>query len=74
MDLKVDLIRADELGETEVALWRQFVQSDSLYETPFFWPEFTQIAGRVVPGARVAILHREGEIVGFFPHQMTIPA
>jgi len=70
MDLKVDLIRADELGETEVALWRQFVQSDSLYETPFFWPEFTQIAGRVVPGARVAILHREGEIVGFFPHQM----
>lgn len=70
MDLKVDLIRADELGDTEVALWRGFVQSDSLYETPFFWPEFTQIAGRIVPGARVAILHRGGEVVGFFPHQV----
>ncbi len=70
MDLKVDLIRAEELGETEVALWRRFVQSDPLYDTPFFWPEFTQIAGRVVPDARVAILRRGGEVVGFFPHQM----
>ncbi|MBN8553633.1 MAG: GNAT family N-acetyltransferase [Caulobacterales bacterium] len=70
MDLKVDLIQADDLGASEVELWRQFVQSDSLYETPFFWPEFTQIVSQVVPDARVAVLHRAGTIVGFFPYQM----
>lgn len=69
MDLKVDLIGADEIGEGERALWRSFVQADPAYASPFLWPEFAEIAGQAAPGARIAVLHRAGEIVGFFPHQ-----
>ena len=70
MNLKVDLIRADELGDGERAVWRSFVAADKAYDSPFFWPDFTEIAGQVVPDARVAVFHRDGQIVGFFPYQM----
>ncbi len=36
---------------------------------PLFDPAFTKIAAAVCPDAAVAVLHRQGEIVGFFPHQ-----
>jgi len=70
MDFKVDLIRADEIGESERALWRSFVEADAAYASPFFWPEFAEIAGQAVPGARVAVLRKGGDVAGFFPFQM----
>lgn len=70
MDLSVDLIQAEEIGDAERTLWRSFVQQDEVYASPFLWPEFSEIAGAVAPGARIAIFHQGGRIVGFFPHQM----
>lgn len=69
MSLDVDLIRPEELGAAERELWRGFVQADPAYHSPFLWPEFTEIAGRVAPDARLAVLHRGGKVAGFFPHQ-----
>ncbi len=70
MDLSVDLIDAEEIGDAERTLWRSFVKADPAYVSPFLWPEFAEIAGQVAPGARVAVFHKGGRIVGFFPHQM----
>ena len=70
MNLKVDLIRTDEMGDAERTLWRSFVAADKAYDSPFFWPDFAEIAGQVAPGAKVAVFQRGGQIVGFFHYQM----
>lgn len=67
--LSVETVRPDELSAREIALWRSFVVSEPRCASPFFHPSFTRVAGQIAPGAAVAVLHRAGEIVGFFPHQ-----
>lgn len=64
------MIGPEELGASERTLWRSFADASPLHASPFLRPEFADIAGRVAPGARIAVLHRGGRIVGFLPHQM----
>ncbi len=68
-DLSVETVTPAELTPEELALWTAFVRADQRYASPYFHPRFTLAAGEVAPGAAVAILHRNGEIAGFFPHQ-----
>lgn len=65
----VEVVTPQQLSAGELAQWRAFVAADPAYASPFFHPEFTRVAGEIAPGARVAIFHERGEIVGFFPHQ-----
>jgi CelD/BcsL family acetyltransferase involved in cellulose biosynthesis len=67
--LKVELIAPDALDAGLIARWRLLVDGNPDLVSPYFQPEFTQVAGAVTPGAQVAVMHRGGEIVGFFPHQ-----
>lgn len=68
-DLTIETVKPAELSPDERGLWAGFVRADARYASPYFHPEFTRIAGEAAPGAAVAILHRAGQIVGFFPHQ-----
>jgi len=68
-DLTIETVTPAELSPDELALWSDIVAADARYASPYFHPRFTQVAGEVAPGAAVAILHRGGEIAGFFPHQ-----
>ncbi|MBX3481808.1 MAG: GNAT family N-acetyltransferase [Caulobacter sp.] len=65
----MDIIGADALTPSERALWLEWIAADPVYESPFFHPDFTAIAGQVAPGARLAVLHQGGKVVGFLPHQ-----
>lgn len=67
--LTVDIIRPDELDEGLVARWRAMLAANPALTSPYFQPEFTTVGGPVTPGAAVAVFHRGGEVVGFFPHQ-----
>ncbi|MFN3353461.1 MAG: GNAT family N-acetyltransferase, partial [Brevundimonas sp.] len=67
--LTVDIIRPDELDDRLVAVWRALLAANPALTSPYFQPEFTTIGGAVTPGAAVAVLHRGGEVRGFFPHQ-----
>lgn len=67
--LKVDIVAIDALGDAEWARWRAMLDSDPALNSPYFWPEFARVAGRVSPRAAVAVFTRGGETVGFFPHQ-----
>jgi CelD/BcsL family acetyltransferase involved in cellulose biosynthesis len=69
MSLSVDLISPDELDASLVDAWRRMADADPDLVSPYFQPEFTQVAGAVTPGARVALFRRGGRVVGFFPHQ-----
>ena len=67
--LKVDIVGVDTLGEGEWAAWRGMLADNPALASPYFRPEFSQVAGRVSPNAAVAVFSRGGETVGFFPHQ-----
>ena len=67
--LKVDIVRVDALDETAWSDWRAMLAADPSLNSPYFRPEFAQVAGRISPAAAVAVFSRGGETVGFFPHQ-----
>lgn len=67
--MKVDIVKVDALDERSWAMWRAMLAADPTLNSPYFRPEFAQVAGRVSPDAAVAVFSRGGETVGFFPHQ-----
>ncbi|WP_309093188.1 GNAT family N-acetyltransferase [Phenylobacterium sp.] len=67
--LRVDIIGVDTLGESEWGDWRAMLGANPALDSPYFRPEFTQVAARISPNAAVAVFSRGDRIVGFFPHQ-----
>lgn len=67
--LQLEEIRPDALTASDLTRWHEFLAAAPDLQSPFFDPEFTRIAGEIAPRARVAVLHRRGEIVGFLPFQ-----
>lgn len=67
--LSVEIIGTEALTPAERSLWLGWIAADQAYESPFFHPDFTVVAGRTAPEARLAVLHRNGSVVGFLPHQ-----
>lgn len=67
--LKVEIVAIDALGEPRWAMWRAMLAANPALNSPYFRPEFAEVAGRISPNAAVAVFSRGGEIVGFFPHQ-----
>jgi CelD/BcsL family acetyltransferase involved in cellulose biosynthesis len=68
--LQVEIVGVDGLGEADWTEWRAMVAADPMLNSPYFRPEFTQIAARISPNAAVAVFSRAGRTVGFFPHQV----
>ena len=56
-----------DLSEREVEVWRGFCAADPAFSNPLLGPDFARLVGEARPDARVAVLSRRGEIVGFLP-------
>jgi CelD/BcsL family acetyltransferase involved in cellulose biosynthesis len=69
MDIQVDVVRPQELTSAEQDLWNSFIAAEPAHDSPFLSLRYTLLAGAVVPGARVAVVRRSGETVGFLPFQ-----
>lgn len=67
--LSVEIIGTEALTPAERSLWLGWTAASTAFESPFFHPDFTAVAGRSAPEARLAVLHRNGTVVGFLPHQ-----
>ena len=67
--LKVEIIKASELTPADIDLWRAMLAGNPDLASPYFRPEFTQVAGAISPQAAVAVFMQDGAVVGFFPHQ-----
>ena len=61
--------RTDELTAKELARWSELQLDDPTRASPFFRPEFAQLAGRQFESSRVAVWHDDGVPVAFFPFQ-----
>ena len=67
--LKVEIIRTEALDAAGIALWREWTATNPTLTSPYFRWDYAEIAGRVCPGAALAVFRRDGRIVGFFPFQ-----
>jgi CelD/BcsL family acetyltransferase involved in cellulose biosynthesis len=65
--MRVDVVRPTELGRTECEQWRAMQRRLPHLDNPFLAPEFARAVGRFRDNARVAVLWRGSDIVGFFP-------
>ncbi|GAA4784407.1 GNAT family N-acetyltransferase [Streptomyces ziwulingensis] len=59
----------EELGEGERQHWRELRAKSPSPRNPFMEPEFTDVIGRVRPGARVAVVYEGGAAAGFLPFE-----
>lgn len=67
--LRVEIVGAEALEATDIALWHAMIAANPDLASPYFHPEFTRIAARVSPHAAVAVFRRGNRTIGFFPHQ-----
>jgi CelD/BcsL family acetyltransferase involved in cellulose biosynthesis len=73
-DVSVEVMRADQLGRAEQAVWQAFRAARPELDSPYFDVRYALAAGAVAPGAHVAVLHRQGAPIGFFPFQRRLGA
>lgn len=69
MQLKISVIRADEMDSTGYRRWQQLQDGNPALASPFFSPEFTAAVADACADVRIAVLERSAQIVGFFPFQ-----
>lgn len=72
MNISYRLIAAHELDPALIDAWHSIQSSNGVFDSPYFCPEFTQIAGRVRDDVRVVVIENGGRPVGFFPHQRAL--
>jgi len=67
--MDVTLTTAQQLTRQHLEAWSQFQREDASLESPYFRPEFTLAVAAVRRDVEVAVLHRDADLVGFFPFQ-----
>ena len=69
--MKGHVLDPSNLSADLLARWKQLCDSNPLYQSPFYRPQFTQTVAIVRSDARVAVLEMDGDVVGFFPFHLT---
>jgi len=66
--LDVETLHPSLLSAEDVALWRSLAAAQARFRSPLLGPEFTQAIGNVREDARVAVVRRTGETLGFLAY------
>ena len=67
--LTVEIRKLASLTADERAQWNAWAAADPDLASPYFRVEFAEIAGTVSPNSGLAVFHRDGAVVGYFPYQ-----
>jgi CelD/BcsL family acetyltransferase involved in cellulose biosynthesis len=67
--MNIEVLSALELAPEHLARWREILRASPQLTSPFFRPEFIQIAAHVRPRVEVAVLREASRIVGFLPFE-----
>src|SRR4051794_1927476 len=59
----------DRLKGDEIAAWSAIQRGNSVFSSPYFRPEFTQLVASVCSDVEVAVLEESSAPIGFFPFQ-----
>lgn len=67
------VIAVNELDTTLIDTWHAIQSKNSIFASPYFCSEFTQLVGEVRNDVRIVIIKNDNRIVGFFPFQRSFP-
>jgi len=68
--VRATVIRPRELGDSELARWRDFQSAELELQNPFLSAGFARAVDTVFDRARVAVFEDAGTIVGFLPFEL----
>jgi CelD/BcsL family acetyltransferase involved in cellulose biosynthesis len=66
--LDVETLHPRDLTEADLRTWRDMAAAEPAFDSPLLGPDFAQAVGLVREDARVAVIRRQGETLGFLPH------
>ena len=66
--LDVETLHPRDLTEADLRMWRDMAAAEPAFDSPLLGPDFAQAVGVVRDDARVAVISRDGETLGFLPH------
>ena len=66
--LDVETLHPRDLAEADLRMWRAMAAAEPAFDSPLLGPDFAQAVGVVRDDARVAVIRRGGETLGFLPH------
>jgi len=66
---RVQVFPAVDFPSEYWALWANLQRSSSIYDNPFFRPEFTQAVATVRDNVEIAVLFEGERVIGFFPFE-----
>lgn len=67
--MKIRLVAGREIDAGLAERWTELQASDPRLASPYLCPEFTRAAAATRAGVEVAVLERDGSVVGFLPFQ-----
>lgn len=67
--MKITVVRPNDLGDYERARWRELQKADPSLDNPFLSVEFALAMDRLRDYVRVAVVHDETGISGYFPYE-----
>ncbi len=66
--LEFRVIHPSELSSDEIEAWSAMQSATPVFSSPLMGPHFARAVGTMRDDARVAVIHRGGGPIGFFPH------
>jgi CelD/BcsL family acetyltransferase involved in cellulose biosynthesis len=66
--LDVETLHPRALAEADLRTWRDMAAADLAFSSPLLGPDFANAVGAVREDARVAVIRRGGETLGFLAH------
>lgn len=69
--MRYRVIPASELSTDLINHWVEIQDSNSIFQSPYFCPEFTLAVAAVRNDVRITIIQKGTEIIGFFPFHLS---
>jgi CelD/BcsL family acetyltransferase involved in cellulose biosynthesis len=66
--LDIETLHPRALAEADLRMWRDMAAAEPAFRSPLLGPDFARAVGAVRDDARVAVIRRRGETLGFLPH------
>lgn len=66
--LDVETLHPRDLTQADLRTWREMAAAEPAFSSPLLGPDFAWAVGVVRDDARVAVIRRGGETLGFLPH------
>ena len=66
--LDIETLHPRNLTQADLTAWREMAAAEPAFHSPLMGPDFACAVGAVRDDARVAVIRRGGETLGFLPH------